>query len=304
MFINDVGESTWEEINVGARGANYGWPATEGADQQPGLRDAASTPTTAARGRRSPAGRSTTRRPCSSPPATRGITSSPTSSTAGSGGSTRRPGAVESFATDADNPVDLRVGADGSLYYLARGTGRVFRVQFAESPGGTQGQGPSIAQQPESRTVPAGGSVTFGVLAAGSPPLSYRWQRDGVNIAGATGASYTISARAADSGALFRVVVSNAFGSVTSAAATLTVTGGRRRLPPRTPGRARAGRSSRRAPRSRPPRRTRPRSPRQLARQRRLARRQALLLRQLEARRRRALRRLSMPGAARPPRLG
>ena len=175
-----------------------------------------------------------------------GITSSPTSSSGWIRRIDPETGTVEDFATDAGNPVDLRVGADGSLYYLARGTGQVFRVQFTASPGGSQGQGPSIVQQPESRTVPAGSSVTFGVLASGSAPLSYRWQRDGANIAGATGASYTISARAADSGALFRVVVSNAFGSVTSAAATLTVTGGRPATPPSDP-RAEPGRADRRA---------------------------------------------------------
>jgi glucose/arabinose dehydrogenase len=32
IHINDVGENTWEEINVGAAGANYGWPASEGPD--------------------------------------------------------------------------------------------------------------------------------------------------------------------------------------------------------------------------------------------------------------------------------
>jgi glucose/arabinose dehydrogenase len=30
IHINDVGESTWEEINVGSSGANYGWPGSEG----------------------------------------------------------------------------------------------------------------------------------------------------------------------------------------------------------------------------------------------------------------------------------
>src|SRR5215211_3203824 len=30
MFINDVGQNTWEEINDGIAGANYGWPSTEG----------------------------------------------------------------------------------------------------------------------------------------------------------------------------------------------------------------------------------------------------------------------------------
>lgn len=35
MFINDVGESSWEEINEGQAGANYGWPTTEGATSNP-----------------------------------------------------------------------------------------------------------------------------------------------------------------------------------------------------------------------------------------------------------------------------
>ncbi len=32
IHINDVGQSTWEEINLGAAGADYGWPASEGPD--------------------------------------------------------------------------------------------------------------------------------------------------------------------------------------------------------------------------------------------------------------------------------
>ncbi len=35
MFINDVGQGTWEEINDGAAGANYGWPAEEGSGGAP-----------------------------------------------------------------------------------------------------------------------------------------------------------------------------------------------------------------------------------------------------------------------------
>ena len=33
IHINDVGEDTWEEINLGAAGANYGWPTSEGPDR-------------------------------------------------------------------------------------------------------------------------------------------------------------------------------------------------------------------------------------------------------------------------------
>jgi glucose/arabinose dehydrogenase len=35
IFINDVGEGTWEEINDGIAGANYGWPNTEGPTSNP-----------------------------------------------------------------------------------------------------------------------------------------------------------------------------------------------------------------------------------------------------------------------------
>src|SRR5258705_1189321 len=35
MFINDVGENTWEEVNDGIAGSNYGWPTTEGVTGNP-----------------------------------------------------------------------------------------------------------------------------------------------------------------------------------------------------------------------------------------------------------------------------
>jgi hypothetical protein len=68
--------------------------------------------------------------------------------------------------------------------------------------------------------------ATFTVVAAGTPPLSYQWQKNGMNIPAATSASYMTPATvASDNGATFDVIVSNAAGSVTSAVATLTVTG-------------------------------------------------------------------------------
>jgi hypothetical protein len=83
---------------------------------------------------------------------------------------------------------------------------------------------PTITTQPANQTVTAGQTATFTVVAAGTAPLAYQWQKNGVNIAGATATSYTTPATATtDSGSTFRVVVTNTAGTVTSAAATLTV---------------------------------------------------------------------------------
>ncbi len=84
--------------------------------------------------------------------------------------------------------------------------------------------GPAIQAQPANQTVQAGQPVQFSVTATGTPPLSYQWRKNGVNITGATAASYTIPAAILpDSGASFTVRISNGSGATTSAAATLTV---------------------------------------------------------------------------------
>ena len=59
--------------------------------------------------------------------------------------------------------------------------------------------------------------------ASGPPVLRYQWQRNGVNIAGATSEDYTLSTVQSDSGARFRAIVSNDAGSVFSNEAVLTV---------------------------------------------------------------------------------
>jgi hypothetical protein len=62
------------------------------------------------------------------------------------------------------------------------------------------------------------------VVANGTAPLAYQWRRGGINIGGATSATYTAPpATAADNGAQFSVVVSNSAGTITSAIAILTV---------------------------------------------------------------------------------
>jgi glucose/arabinose dehydrogenase len=223
MFINDVGQNTFEEINDGIVAANYGWPATEGPTTNPSY---------------------------VTPLYWYGHGSGAFSGCAITGGAFYNPdvpqfpsqysgkyffadfcsgwinlfdpaaGTASTFASGISSPVDLQVGPDGALYYLARGSGSLGRISF------TPGEPPAITQHPVDRTVAAGQPATFSVAATGAGPLSYQWQRDGSNIAGATATTYTLpSASTTDSGARFQAVVTNQFGSATSNAALLTVTG-------------------------------------------------------------------------------
>lgn len=223
MFINDVGQNAWEEINDGIAGSNYGWPNCEGACSPPNAN-------------------------LRNPLFQYGHGSGSTTGCAIAGGAFYNPTTVQfpasyvgkyffadlcsgwirlmdpsnntatGFASGIANPVDLQVASDGSLYYLAIGSSSVFRVQF------TGGTAPSITTHPSNQTVAQGAPATFNVVASGSTPLSYQWQRNQQNISGATSSSYTLpSAAFADNGAMFRCIVTNAFGSATSNEATLTV---------------------------------------------------------------------------------
>jgi plastocyanin len=82
---------------------------------------------------------------------------------------------------------------------------------------------PAFTTQPASQTVTAGTAVTFTAAASGSPAPTFQWRKNGANITGATGASYTIaSATTADAGT-YAVVATNSAGSATSNNAVLTV---------------------------------------------------------------------------------
>jgi glucose/arabinose dehydrogenase len=218
MYINDVGQSTWEEVNLGQAGANYGWPATEG-------------PTTNT-AYKSPVYYYGHSAGCAITGGTFYSPSTPNfpSSYVGKyffadycSGFIRKldPATAQAtgFLTGASSPVDIQVGADGSLYYLARGTKSVMKVRYSSN------LLPVITTQPKSLLVSVGYPATFSVTASGPTPYSYQWQRNGVNISGATASTYRIaSTTLQDNGAKFRVRVSNAYGSVFSNSATLSVT--------------------------------------------------------------------------------
>jgi glucose/arabinose dehydrogenase len=232
IFINDVGQGTFEEVNDGVAGSNYGWPTTEGPTNNPAFR---------------------------SPIFAYGHDAGDPQGCAISGGAFYNPstqqfpaeyegdyffadycsgwiwrldmpgGVASEFAAPEPSGfpgfVDLKVDAAGNLYYLARNTGNVFPAGEVRQIRYTADQAPSIAQHPSDRTVVVGQPASFTVMAGGTAPLSYQWQRDGANIDGATAMTFTLdSPTLADNGAMFRAMVQNAFGTATSTAATLTVT--------------------------------------------------------------------------------
>lgn len=84
---------------------------------------------------------------------------------------------------------------------------------------------PVITESPHSANAIVGDTASFTATVTGSEPFTYQWQRNGTDIAGATAPIYATPALTlADHGSRYRLVVSNAFGSATSAEATLSVT--------------------------------------------------------------------------------
>ena len=80
-----------------------------------------------------------------------------------------------------------------------------------------------IASPPRDVVVSQGDPARLSVVAAGGRPLVYQWRRGGTGLAGATASNYTLAAASTNDTAPYSVVVTNLYGSVTSAVAVLTV---------------------------------------------------------------------------------
>ncbi len=224
LFVNDVGQNAWEEINDATTGGlNFGWPGAEGSSTNPAY---------------------------TNPIYFYGHATQIGQGCAITGGTFFNPAATNypasyigkyffidycgnwidlltlsgSTATRANfgssiggNPVSIVTGNDGNLYFLSRTNSAVYKIVYS----GTTA--PLITNQPQSITVTQGNQASFSVTATGSAPLTYQWRKNGADISGATGNVYTIAtAVEADEGS-YSVVVTNAAGSVTSNSATLTV---------------------------------------------------------------------------------
>lgn len=224
IFVNDVGQSTWEEINDATNsGLNFGWPLEEGPSTDPAF----TNPVYAyGRGSSDGVGCAITGGTFFNP-----ATSSYPSTFTGNyffldycsnwinvldfSDSTA---VHSSFATNINgSAVSLSVGNDGNLYYLSRDSDALFKIIY------TNNNLPVITSQPISATITQGQSVSFSVSASGMQPLSYQWQKNGSDIAGATAATFSIANVQPSGTGQYRAIVSNPAGSATSDAATLTV---------------------------------------------------------------------------------
>lgn len=225
LFVNDVGQNTWEEINDATIGGkNFGWPAAEGNSSN----TAYSNPIYAySHGTGSGQGCAITGGTFFNPSSTNYPTSfigkyfyidycSNWIDMLTLSGSTATR---SSFATNiAGNPVSIITSSDGNLYFLSRSNSALYKITY------TGTQQPVITNQPQNISVALGNTATFSVTATGSTPLSYQWRKNAVTISGATSSSYSISSVSSGSAGIYSVVVSNTAGSATSNDATLTVT--------------------------------------------------------------------------------
>jgi arabinogalactan endo-1,4-beta-galactosidase len=88
---------------------------------------------------------------------------------------------------------------------------------------------PFILAQPANLTILAGNNAAFSAAVIGATPLGYQWQQNGTNLvdgAGVSGAdttNLTLTGVTSNSATNYTLVATNAYGSVTSNVATLTV---------------------------------------------------------------------------------
>jgi glucose/arabinose dehydrogenase len=134
-YINDVGEVTWEEIDEARAGRNFGWPATEGAFNASSFPQFTNPVYSYRHSGSTPSGCAITGGAFYNPP----VPTFPASYIGKyffadycSGWiyvlDPASPATVTQFATAVSSPVDLKIGPDGALYYLARGAGSVGKI--------------------------------------------------------------------------------------------------------------------------------------------------------------------------------
>ncbi|MGZ5316080.1 MAG: PQQ-dependent sugar dehydrogenase, partial [Solirubrobacterales bacterium] len=206
IYLGDVGWNTWEEVDHGPAGTNFGWPCYEGNGPQPFFQ------TQFGQCAQLPAGSVT-------PPF---FTYDRGSGSAVIGGpfyagtvypqqywgsfffadysgnwikrvvfdAEHRPVSVQPFATGVESPVSLTLGPDGMIYYLSFTTGEVRRIRY-DGPVAAAAATPTYGYSPLSVSFSSAGSVN-----PGGGPLSYLWEFGDGTTSTAANPSHTYTAAA------------------------------------------------------------------------------------------------------------
>ena len=227
ILVNDVGQVTWEEINDATTGGkNFGWPTTEGNFNATTYPNFANPIYVYPHGTGDGRGCAITGGTFFYPNNTnypamylgkyflQDLCNQWINTLDLSG-----PTSVKSpFATTVGGAsLALAVGNDGNVYYLSRAAGALYKVIY------NQTTTPYITNHPAAVNIPEGSKAIFTVSSLGTLPFTYQWQKNGADIEGETNQTLTIDdAVPADEGE-YRVVISNAAGSVTSNGALLSV---------------------------------------------------------------------------------
>jgi uncharacterized repeat protein (TIGR01451 family) len=131
----------------------------------------------------------------------------------------------ENFRPSAESPV-RGAGADLSGIFttdyadqIRYGRWDIGARQFSQIP-----IAPVFTLQPLSQVVQPGSTVTLSATASGSPTPTYQWRKNNDDIAGATGASLTLTNVTQDDSGSYTVLADNFGGTTSSAVAVLTVT--------------------------------------------------------------------------------
>ena len=121
-----------------------------------------------------------------------------------------------------------------SYHYVAPANGRItltvtpfvaassFHLYGFSNAEVTPQEEPVIGLQPQDLAGAIGAPATFSVTAGGVRPLSFQWQKDGVDLPGQTSRVLTLASAIAEDAGEYTVVVTNSFGAITSSVATLT----------------------------------------------------------------------------------
>lgn len=126
-------------------------------------------------------------------------------------------GTVVAWGRNDFGQTTIPGGLDGLMQVSAGSLHNVFLRAGTARP-------PEVTSTPVTRTMTMGESVTLTVAVTGTGPLSYQWRRNGFEISGATGATYTLSNVAfVSSSGTYSVSVTDSVGQVTATIATITV---------------------------------------------------------------------------------